>query len=285
MSPAASESPLDRRRFLAAAALTAGAAVLPGGLVPTRASAAVPPRVALPQRGLHDTAPATAWTDGLVTGNGEYGAVLHGSPELEKVVLNHHRFVLPNGTRDVEPPELAGRLDSVRDKALAGDYRGACETFADGWSLRWTQTFHPGYELRLSTPGASADDYARITDFRTGEVTHTWTDAAGRWQRRAFVSRADAVVVHELLPADGGTVDTTVSVETALEGVPGDVGYTTIAEAAAGTGHLDLRGTYPAGKGAYGYEGVTRVVATGSGASVSADGETLVVAGRRRCCC
>lgn len=68
---------------------------------------------------MHDTAPASTWTDGFVTGNGEYGAVLHGTPELEKVVLNHHRFVLPNGTRDVKPPLLSDRLNSVRDKALA----------------------------------------------------------------------------------------------------------------------------------------------------------------------
>ncbi|MEU2242593.1 RICIN domain-containing protein [Streptomyces sp. NPDC018338] len=272
------DAPLDRRGFLAAAALTAGAVVLPVGLLPARAAAAVPPQVTLPQRGIYDTAPASAWTDGFVTGNGEYGAVLHGAPKLERIVLNHHRFVLPNGTRDVLPPVLADRLESVRDRALAGDYWGAAGTFAEGWSLRWTQTFHPGYELVLSTPGATTtDDYARTTDFRTGEVTHTWTDSSGVWKRRAFVSRADRVVVHELLPAGGKTVDTTLRVDAALEGVPADMGFTTIAAAANGTGHLTLRGTYPAGQGAYGYEGVTRVVVTGNRASVSAVGDTLVV--------
>ncbi|MCL7380486.1 glycoside hydrolase N-terminal domain-containing protein [Streptomyces sp. 35G-GA-8] len=272
------DSPLDRRVFLTAAALTAGAAVLPGGILSTHAAAAVPPQVTLPQRGIYDTVPASSWTDGFVTGNGEYGAVLHGTPTLEKIVLNHHRFVLPNATRDVTPPVLADRLDAVRDMALAGDYWGAAGTFAEGWSLHWTQTFHPGYELRLSTPGATtSNDYARITDFRTGEVTHTWTDSAGIWKRRAFVSRADKVIVHELLPAGGRTVDTTLTVNTELEGVSGDVSFTTIATASGGQGYLNLRGTYPSGQGAYGYEGVTRVVATGSMASVSVSGDTLVV--------
>ncbi|MFI1188390.1 glycosyl hydrolase family 95 catalytic domain-containing protein [Streptomyces californicus] len=274
---ASPDSSLNRRGFITAAALTAGAVALPG-LLSTRAAAAVPPHVTLPRRGMYDTAPASEWTDGFVTGNGEYGAVLHGSPTLEKVVLNHHRFVLPNGTRDVAPPLTAGRLGATRDKALAGDYRGAAATFADGWSLRWTQSFHPGYELRLSTPGATtADGYARITDFRTGEVTHTWTDSAGVWKRRVFVSRADEVVVHELLPAAGRTVETTIKVNTALEGVPGDVTFSTIATVSNGDGYLNLRGTYPSGQGAYGYEGVTRVVVTGAGASVQADGGTLVV--------
>ncbi|MFJ6433390.1 glycosyl hydrolase family 95 catalytic domain-containing protein [Streptomyces sp. NPDC091416] len=271
-------SPLDRRRFLGTAALTACTVALPGVLRPAQAAAAVPPQVTLPQRGMYDTVTASSWTDGFVTGNGEYGAVLHGAPTLEKVVLNHHRFVLPNGTRDVTPPVLADRLGAVRDKALDGDYWGAAGTFAEGWSLRWTQTFHPGYELQLSTPGATtANDYARITDFRTGELTHTWTDSAGVWKRRVFASRSDKVVVHELLPAAGKTVDTTLKVNTGLEGVPGDVSFTTIAAVSGGQGYLNLRGTYPSGQGAYGYEGVTRVVVTGNKASVAVSGDTLVV--------
>ncbi|MEU2509189.1 RICIN domain-containing protein [Streptomyces sp. NPDC007863] len=270
--------PLGRRGFIAAAALTAGAVALPGGILAPAAAAAVPPQVALPQRGMYDTVPAWAWTDGFVTGNGEYGAVLHGSPQLEKIILNHHRFVLPNGTRDVKPPVIADRLEGVRDRALAGDYWGAAGEFAEGWDLRWTQTFHPGYELQLSTPGATtSNDYARVTDFRTGEVTHSWSDSAGVWRRRVFVSRADKVVVHELLPAPGRTVDTTVTVNTALEGVPGNVGFTTSASVSGGQGYLTLRATYPSGQGAFGYEGVTRVVVTGGGAQVSAAGGALVV--------
>ncbi|MEV6396804.1 RICIN domain-containing protein [Streptomyces sp. NPDC051907] len=274
---ASPDAPLNRRGFITAAALTAGAVMLPGALS-TRAIAAVPSHVTLPQRGMYDSSPASEWTDGFVTGNGEYGAVLHGAPTLEKVVLNHHRFVLPNGTRGVAPPLTAGRLGAAQDKALAGDYGGAAATFADGWSLRWTQSFHPGYELQLSTPGATtANGYARITDFRTGEVTHTWTDSAGLWKRRVFVSRADKVVVHELLPAAGKTVDTTIKVNTTLEGVPGNVAFSTIATASSGGGYLNLRGTYPSGQGAYGYEGVTRVVVTGANASVQAGRGTLVV--------
>ncbi|MFE2560355.1 RICIN domain-containing protein [Streptomyces sp. NPDC059352] len=217
------DTPLGRRGFIAAAALSAGAVVLPGGIPAPAAVAVVPPQVTPPQRGMYDTVPASDWTDGFVTGNGEYGAVLHGTPQLGRMVLNHHRFLLPNGTRDVTPPVLADRLESVRNRALAGDYRGAAGEFAEGWDLRWTQTFHPGYELQLSMPGATTRK----------------------------------------------TVDATVRVSTALEGVTGDVGFTTIATASNGTGYLNLRGTYPSGQGAFGYEGVTRVVVTGGKASVS----------------
>ncbi len=270
---------MDRRRFLATAALTAGAAALPGGLLAGEAAAAVPPQITLPDRGVHDTSPAASWTDGFLTGNGEYGAVLYGAAALEKVVFNYHRLVLPNGTRSVKPPVLAGRLDGVRDKALAGNYAGANSDFASGWSLRWTQTYHPAYELQLSTPGmTTVNTYGRTADYRTGEVGSSWTDQYGTWSRRAFVSRADKVIVHELTPAPGRTVDTTLSVNTALSGVPAGVGFTTRATVSNGDGYLNLRGTYPAGQGAFGYEGVTRVVATGTGSSVTVNGATVVVA-------
>ncbi|MDQ0964548.1 hypothetical protein QFZ66_008426 [Streptomyces sp. B4I13] len=173
---------------------------------------------------------------------------------------------------------ISGRLEAARDKALSGDYAGAASTFANGWSLRWTQTFHPGYELRLSTPAmTTVNNFARVTDLRTGEAGHSWTDRYGVWKRHVFVSRADQVIVHELLPATGRTVDTTLSVNTALDGVPAGVSCATTAIVRNGDGYLNLRGTYPSG-GAYGYEGATRVVATGTGASVTAGGSTLVVA-------
>ncbi|WP_405656709.1 glycosyl hydrolase family 95 catalytic domain-containing protein [Streptomyces sp. NBC_00079] len=273
------DRPVDRRRFLTAAALTLGATTLPGFVFANRAAAAVPPQVTLPGRGTWDNATASAWTDGFLSGNGEYGTVYYGTPTLEKMIFNYHKLVLPNGTRSTMPPDLRSVLEPARDKALAGDYSGAASTFANGWNLQWTQTFHPGYELQLSTPGmTTVNDYARITDFRTGEVTHTWTDSFGTWKRHVFVSRADQVIVHELLPATGRTVDTTLSVNTALDSTPSSVSFATTASVSSGDGYLNLRGTYPAGKGAFGYEGVTRVVVSGSGSSVTASGNTLVVA-------
>ncbi|MFD8382410.1 glycoside hydrolase N-terminal domain-containing protein [Streptomyces sp. NPDC059679] len=169
-----------------------------------------PAKVALPDRGIHDTAPAQLWTDGFLTGNGEYGAVVYGDPALEKVVFNHHRLVLPNGTRDLAPP--------------------------------------------------------------------------------IFVSRADRVIVHELAPAPGHIVDVTLSVHTALDDTSivhsgGDdlhtrMTFTTLADVGDGSGWLNLRAVYPESTGAYGYEGVTRVVPAGGTVAVS--GSTIVVTGASR---
>lgn len=253
-------------------------------------TAPVPLSISVPDRGIHDTAPADSWTDGFLTGSGEYGAVLYGEPARERVIFNHHRLVLPNGTREVTPPVLAERLEPVRDKALAGDYSGANRDFAAGWELLWTQMYHPAYELRIAADVAVADGYGRTTDFRTGQVSSTWTDGRGTWSRRIFASRADRVIVHEMVPPPGRTIDVTLSVHTALDDAPsahgaGDdlhtrVDFTTLATVADGSGWLNLRGTYPKGLGAYGYEGVTRVVPTGGAVGVS--GSAVVVAGAAR---
>lgn len=272
------QAPLNRRHFLSASALTAGALTFPATLLSAQKASATSSTVPLPEQGVHDTAPASSWTDGFVTGNGEIGAVLFGSPELEKVLLNHHRFVLPNGTRDMEPPNLAPKLAEVQDLALAGDYWGAARTFADGWELQWTQKYHPGYELHLSSPAmAGAAGYVRTTNFRTAEITHAWATAAGTWTRRAFASRGSDTIVHELLPPAGATIDLVVSANTVLDGAPDTVQYDVETSVSGRNGYLGVRGTYPANLGAFGFEGATRVVITGNGSSITGEGGALTV--------
>lgn len=217
---------------------------------------------------IEDTAPAARWEDAFLTGNGEYGLMVHGDPAAERVVVNHHRFVRPNGTRDLRPPELAGTIEQVRDLILAGRRAEAGRLLGGGRQLRWTQSFHPGYALTidaLDTPARPAGltgpagrvgpvpaGYRRTTDFATGEVAATWD---GGRARRAFVSRADAVAVLRLAAGAcllGATGD--------LPGRPTDVGYDTATYRRAGHTFLRVRGTYPPGLGAYGFEGLTLVL-------------------------
>ncbi|GAA1829540.1 glycosyl hydrolase family 95 catalytic domain-containing protein [Agromyces salentinus] len=268
---------LTRRGFIATATVGAGAALLPATPASALAPRSATAGLALPAIGIFDTEPATGWTDGFLSANGELGAILHGSPALEKIVLNHHRFVLPNGTRGIEAPDAAARLAEVQDRAIAGDYWGAAARFADGWDLKWTQSFHPAYELRLSSPAMSEyRDYTRTTDYATGEVTHTWSTSHGVWRRRAFVSRASGVVVHELTPPAGATVDLALDIATDLEGAPDSIRYTREATTSGRNGILALRGVYPGG-GAFGFEGVTRAVITGVGSSITSNADGLVI--------
>lgn len=232
-----------------------------------------------PRHGIHDTAPAARWEDGFLSGNGECGLIALGDPVAERVIVNHHRFVRPNGSRQMAQPAVADRLDEVRDLVLAGEAMAAQRAFSDGRRLAWTQPFHPGFVIVLDRVNpAPAHDYLRETDFRTGEVSATWTDIAGVWRSRAFASRADRVLVYELA---GPTLDLAVRLSGDLPGRPAGVGYTSVAE----TGDVrevlfTIRGTYPPGLGAYGFAGVTRLVTVEG--QVRVDDDRAIVRGASR---
>lgn len=278
-----SEAQVNRRQFLAAAAVSATGVAAHGTSAAHSQVTAVDQGVRRPPHGLHDDHPAETWTDGLLSGNGETGIIVHGPPAQEKVVLNHHRFVLPNGTRDQQPPDTAALLERVRDLALAGNHSAAQSAFVpSGWTLKWTQSYHPSHQLVIDAPAhTSYENYRRTTDFRTGQTTTSWSDGSGVWRRRAFVSRAHGVAIHELTAPKGASLELTLSADPALQGAPDTVSFTTAAEVADGEGLLTLRGVYPAdGLGAYGFEGVTRVVTEGG--TVTADGERLTVTGAAR---
>jgi hypothetical protein len=232
-----------------------------------------------PRHGVHDTAPAARWEDAFVAGDGETGVLVAGDPAAERLIVNHHRLVLPNGTRDMAPPAVADRLDEVRDLVLAGEAEAAQRAFSDGRRLAWTQPFHPGFVIEVDRANpAPPQDYRRETDFRTGEVSATWTDIAGAWRSRAFVSRADRVLVYELA---GPALDLEVRLSGDLPGRPADVRYSGVVEVGdVREALLTLRGTYPPGIGAYGFTGVTRLVAVDG--PVRGDGDRAVVRGASR---
>ncbi|MFE4599928.1 glycoside hydrolase N-terminal domain-containing protein [Kitasatospora indigofera] len=228
---------------------------------------------------IHDTTPAARWEDAFLAGNGEYGIMVEGGPHRERVVLNHHRYVLPNGTRHLRAAETADRLEEIRDLVLAGRAPEAQRIWAGGEELRWTQSFHPGHALEIATPAhGPVRDYLRRTGFDTGEITVDWQDDAGPWRRRSFVSRADAVVVQEFT---GPPAELRLRLTGDLPGCPEDVRHRcTAAGLGPGRALLNARATYPPGLGAYGFEAVLLVHAPG--ARIDTDGEVLILRGARR---
>ncbi|MBO4209970.1 glycoside hydrolase family 95 protein [Micromonospora echinofusca] len=202
-----------------------------------------------------DTVPAARWEDAFLSGNGEYGIMVSGAPYAERIVVNHHRFVLPNGTRHARPPQLADRMPEIRELILAGRRTEASALLTDGRELRWTQSFHPGYAMTIDAtgeqPGGGPTGYRRSTDFTTGEVVVEWDGGS----RRAFVSRADAVVVTHV-----DMVGYVVGLTGDLPGRPDEVRYETGAYRRGDRIFLRIRGLYPpGGDGAYGFEGLTLV--------------------------
>ncbi|WP_329549459.1 glycoside hydrolase N-terminal domain-containing protein [Streptomyces sp. NBC_01356] len=234
----------------------------------------------MPVHSIHDTQPADRWEDAFLSGNGEYGIMVFGHPHRERIVHNHHRYVLPNESLGMRPPAVADRLGHVRDLVLAGQREQAQREFSDGRAMAWTQSFHPGHVLHVDAAAGDSpvECYRRVTDFSTGEVRVTWSDGNGEWSRRAFVSRTDAVAVVEIT---GPRLDLAIRLSGEVPGRPSEVTFTTSTEAGGdGEASLAVVGAYPPGLGAAGFAGVTRAVVAGG--RVGAEGDVVRVEGATR---
>ncbi|MFE1983416.1 glycosyl hydrolase family 95 catalytic domain-containing protein [Streptomyces mirabilis] len=206
-----------------------------------------------PVHGTWEPAPAARWEDAFLSGNGRHGVMVFGDPNDDRVIVNHHSLVRPNGSEHARPPELAERLRSVQDRLLAGDV-DAGEDFTDGRPLLWVQPFHPAFQVRLRRAPRESRAYRREVDFTTGVVR---AECGGR-RGEVFVSRADDVIVQYVTEADL-TVD--VTLDHRLPGVPVDLGVGHGCVRTPEGALLTLRARYPGSERAY--TGVTLAVVTG----------------------
>ncbi|MET7644239.1 glycoside hydrolase N-terminal domain-containing protein [Streptomyces sp. NPDC005426] len=228
--------------------------------------------------GTWEPRPAARWEDAFLGGNGRHGAMVYGDPADDRVIVNHHTLVRPNGSEHLRPPELADRLDRLQSALLAGDTRAA-EQFGAGRPLAWVQPFHPAFQTRIRpTPGSSSGSegegppvgYRRTVDFATGEIT---ARCEGR-RSQVFVSRADDVIV-QYVTGPGLAVD--LVLDHALPGVPPRLAVGRSTVLTPGGGRLALRAGYPDSDLAY--TGVSVVRADGG--TVSVAGEGIRVEGAR----
>ncbi|MFD0024605.1 glycoside hydrolase N-terminal domain-containing protein [Streptomyces sp. NPDC058382] len=235
--------------------------------------------------GTWEPRPATRWEDAFLGGNGRHGAMVYGDPADDRVIVNHHSLVRPNGSEHSRPPELADRLDRLRDALLAGDTT-AGERFGAGRPLAWVQPFHPAFQTRIRPIHATAPStgggaqvaggggqvaggggqitgYRRSVDFATGEITAV---CEGR-RSRVFVSRADDVIVQSVT---GPALAVDLVLDHALPGAPPRLAIGRSTVLSPGGGRLALRVGYPDSETAY--TGVTVVRADGGKVSVSGEG-------------
>lgn len=203
-----------------------------------------------PVHGTWEPAPAARWEEAFLSGNGRHGVMVFGDPNVERVIVNHHTLVRPNGSEDARPPALAAQLPELQDRLLAGDTT-AGESFTDGRPLLWVQPFHPAFQVRLRRPAEEWRAYRREVDFTTGVVGAEYD---GR-RSEVFVSRADDVVVQYMTGTDL-TFD--VTLDPRLPGAPGNltVGHSSVLTSEGAL--LTLRARYPDSDLAY--TGVTLAV-------------------------
>ncbi|UUU30555.1 glycoside hydrolase family 95 protein [Streptomyces sp. CA-210063] len=214
------------------------------------------------QHGTWEPAPATRWEDAFLSGNGRHGAMVFGDPNDDRVIVNHHTLVRPNGGETARPPRLAEELASLQDRLLAGDLTAA-EGFTDGRELQWVQPFHPAFQVRLRRADEGRRGYRRSVDFTTGVVE---AECDG-WRSRVFVSRADDVIV-QCVTGHRLTLD--IDLDHRLPGAPTGLGVGHGAVLIPEGASLSLRARYPGSDRAY--TGTTLVAVTGGRTTLTPPG-------------
>ncbi|KUL40301.1 glycosyl hydrolase family 95 catalytic domain-containing protein [Streptomyces regalis] len=216
-----------------------------------------------PVHGTWEPAPAARWEDAYLSGNGRHGVMVCGDPNADRVIVNHHTLVRPNGSEHARPPALAAELPQLQDRLLAGDVTAA-ERFTDGRELQWVQPFHPAFQIRLRRAVAEErEDYRREVDFATGVCTAI----RGGWRSQVFVSRADDVIV-QYVTEPGLTTDVTLDPQ--LPGAPYNLAVGHSAILTPDGALLTLRVRYPGSDRAY--TGVTLALVTGGSTRTSLPG-------------
>ncbi|SMP56175.1 Glycosyl hydrolase family 65, N-terminal domain [Neorhodopirellula lusitana] len=166
----------------------------------------------IPTRGMWSERPAQRWQEALVTGNGTLGAMVFGTPAVERVVLNHERLYEPLLDQPCPVPDIADSLPEVRrllangkyKEAYAYAYQAAIDAGFPG--IQWTAPYHPACSLVIEQDGIDEEAilrYRRSTNFQTGEIIVRFQSGGREFVRKTFASRADGVIVMKISAVDG----------------------------------------------------------------------------------
>ena len=209
-----------------------------------------------------------SWQQGMVTGNGENGAICAGAPYNDTIIYQNIRFIMPTNDPRETPDEVTAELEEARQAVINGD---------DTWDIHgrnatYFYAFHQGPALRLTAKEHAYGNYIRWTDFETAEVGVRYTDVYGTWERVTFSSREDNVTVTKITKSSlGAKVDLTLSLDDCWSlrnfggGGEKDMRYKKLVDENAG--YIAQIAHYPAYENSElkngGYCGVTYVLAEG----------------------
>ena len=162
-----------------------------------------------------------SWQHGMVTGNGENGAVVAGSPYCDTIIYQNINFIMPSNDPRKTPDEVTSQLGKARQAVINLDDKWDI----DGRKPTYFYAFHPGPVLRLRSREYNCSDYIRWTDFETAEIGVRYTDKNGTWERLTFSSREDNVTVTKIEKSSKGEkINLTLSLDDcySMRGFGGD---------------------------------------------------------------
>lgn len=177
---------------------------------------------------LTSSEPAKRWEHALVSGNGIQGIMVHGDPLDETIVLNHEKCWVPAQPVKPDVPNMVDAVKRAREHGKRGEFSAAgsilWNEFGEGNAAIFPKEalirngprlglnyVHPAGRIRIAIPKAGEiRNYRRSLCLDNGEITVSWEDDRGRWERSAFVSRPHNVVVNRLRRPDSGKLSCTL---------------------------------------------------------------------------
>jgi hypothetical protein len=172
-----------------------------------------------PTRGALNLKPAATWDDGLLIGNGNFGAIVMGQPLDETVILSHGRLFMP-WEKPLPPVNTGAQLKEIRRLLIEGEYQQAADLVVtlsknEGYERkRWTDPLIPAFDLKISMEQAGeVRGYGRTLDFTNGTASVRWEDDRGAFLRRMFVSRPDGEIFNRVRLDLGGGEDRNLALE------------------------------------------------------------------------
>ncbi len=151
-----------------------------------------------------------SWFDGMVSGNGENGVVVAGSPYSDSLIYNNIHFLMPSNDPRYTPDEVTDELHDARQAVINYD-----DTWdVNGRNRTFSYAYHPSHVLRLNSTKLPYFDYIRWTDYETAEVGVKYTDILGKWERTTFSSREDNVTITKISKSSlGAKINMTLSLQ------------------------------------------------------------------------
>ncbi|WP_158655126.1 glycosyl hydrolase family 95 catalytic domain-containing protein [Flavivirga eckloniae] len=162
---------------------------------------------------INNSTPTEDWEESLVSGNGAQGVMVYGHPLRESIVLNHEKLWIPGQSVYPDVPNIVPGLNKARELAKQSKWKEAnrmlwrsfCKGNVDMFSTEDLSrpgprlnynSVHPGHKLNIRIDElGSIVNYNRSLELNSGEITTSWEDFRGKFEKSVFVSRPDNVIV------------------------------------------------------------------------------------------
>jgi alpha-L-fucosidase 2 len=160
--------------------------------------------------------PATLWQDALPVGNGRMGAMVFGGAKSERLALNDDTL-WSGHPRDWNNPGAKEHLPVVRKLVLVDKNYQAADEECRKMEGPWNQNYEPVGDLLIEMDhGDDLASYSRSLDLDAAVATVEYSAGGARYEREAFASFPDDVIVVRIKADQPGKVSATLRMKSLL---------------------------------------------------------------------